>query len=116
MEMPWNDFILFYRLLIEYTEDKGNDADRWKGYVYVVCMVVIATLHGTAVQHSVHIAFKSAMRVHTSIIGVVYAKVSSLYVCISVEVCNHVILLSFHSNVMSRDRHQAPVVQRLANT
>lgn len=67
--------LIFFRLLIEYTEDKGNDADRWKGYVYVVCMVVVATLQVTAVQHSLHIAFKSAMRVHTSIIGVVYAKV-----------------------------------------
>lgn len=70
--------LIFFRLLIEYTEDKGNDADRWKGYVYVVCMVVVATLQVTAVQHSLHIAFKSAMRVHTSIIGVVYAKVRVL--------------------------------------
>ena len=68
----------FFRLLIGYTEDKGNDADRWKGYVYVVCMVVIAISQVTVVQHSLHIAFKSAMRVHTSIIGVVYAKVSHL--------------------------------------
>jgi len=69
----------FYRCLIEYTDDKGNDADRWKGYVYVVCMVVIAIFQVIAVQHSLHIAFRSAMRVHTSIIGVVYAKVSHLY-------------------------------------
>lgn len=76
----------FYRLLIEYTEDKGNDADRWKGYVYVVCMVVIAIFQVTAVQHSLHIAFKSAMRVHTSIIGVVYAKVSHRSLCKSATI------------------------------
>ena len=67
--------LVFYRLLMEYTEDKGNDGDKWKGYVYVVCMVVVASLQVVASQHSVHIAFKSAMRVHTSISGVVYAKV-----------------------------------------
>ena len=70
--------LVFCRLLIEYTEDKGNDADRWKGYVYVVCMVVVAALQVVAVQNALHIASKSAMRVHTSIIGVVYAKVRLL--------------------------------------
>ena len=67
--------MVFFRLLIDYTEDKDNDADRWKGYVYVVVLVIVAILQLTAVQHALHIAFKSAMRVHTSIVGVVYAKV-----------------------------------------
>ena len=67
--------LVFFRLLIDYTEDKGNYADRWKGYVYVVVLVIVAILQLTVVQHALHIAFKSAMRVHTSIVGVVYAKV-----------------------------------------
>ena len=69
--------LVFYRLLIEYTEDKSNHADKWKGYVYVVCMVVVASLQVVALQNAVHIASKSAMRVHTSISGVVYSKVRS---------------------------------------
>lgn len=66
---------MFYRLLIEYTEDKGNDTDAWKGYVYVVCFVVVQAFQVSLVQHSLHVSFTSAMRVHTSIIGVVYNKV-----------------------------------------
>ena len=67
--------LMFYRLLIEYTEDKGNDADAWKGYVYVVCFLVVQAFQVSLVQHSLHISFTSAMRVHTSIIGAVYNKV-----------------------------------------
>ncbi|XP_022801988.1 multidrug resistance-associated protein 1-like isoform X2 [Stylophora pistillata] len=78
-----NGILLFVQpyllgLLIDYTEDKGNDAERWKGYVYVIVIVTVATIQMTAVQHALHIAFKSAMRVHTSIVGVVYAKALSL--------------------------------------
>ena len=68
---------MFYRLLIEYTEDKGNDTDAWKGYVYVVCFVVVQAFQVSLVQHSLHVSFTSAMRVHTSIIGVVYNKVKA---------------------------------------
>ena len=68
-------FLMFYRLLIEYTEDNGNDADAWKGYVYVVCFLVVQAFQVSLVQHSLHISFTSAMRVHTSIIGAVYNKV-----------------------------------------
>ena len=68
---------MFYRLLIEYTEDKGNDADAWKGYVYVVCFLVVQAFQVLLTQHSLHISFTSAMRVHTSIIGAVYNKVKA---------------------------------------
>ena len=70
---------IFCRLLIEYTENKGDDAGTWKGYMYVVSMVVVATCQVTAVQHGVHISFTSAMRVHASIIGIVYAKVNNFF-------------------------------------
>ena len=70
--------LMFFRLLIEYTEDKGNDADAWNGYVYVVCFLVVQAFQVLLVQHSLHISFTSAMRVHTSIIGAVYNKVKSM--------------------------------------
>lgn len=70
--------MVFCSLLIEYTENKGNDSDRWKGYVYVVSMVAVATCQVMAVQHGLHISFTSAMRVHSSVIGAVYAKVKKL--------------------------------------
>ena len=69
--------LMFYRLLIEYTEDKANDADAWKGYVYVVCFLVVQAFQVLLTQHSLHISFTSAMRVHTSIIGAVYNKVKA---------------------------------------
>ena len=69
--------LMFYRLLIEYTEDKGNDADAWKGYVYVVCFLVVQAFQVSLTQHSLHISFTSAMRVHSSIIGTVYNKVKA---------------------------------------
>ncbi|KAK2566746.1 Multidrug resistance-associated protein 1 [Acropora cervicornis] len=65
-------------LLIEYAENKGNDANSWKGYVYVVSMVVVATCQVLASQQAIHISFTTAMRVHASIIGAVYAKSLSL--------------------------------------
>ena len=71
------------RLLIEYTENKGDDTDTWKGYMYVVSMVVVATFQMTAVQHGVHISFTSAMRVHASIIGIVYAKVNNFFLLVT---------------------------------
>ena len=69
--------LMFYRLLIEYTEDKGNDAVAWKGYVYVVCFLVVQAFQVSLTQHSLHISFTSAMRVHSSIIGAVYNKVKA---------------------------------------
>ncbi|CAH3177882.1 unnamed protein product [Porites lobata] len=66
------------RLLIEYTEDKGNDAVAWKGYVYVVCFLVVQAFQVSLTQHSLHISFTSAMRVHSSIIGAVYNKAMCL--------------------------------------
>lgn len=69
--------LMFYRLLIEYTEDKGNDAVAWRGYVYVVCFLVVQAFLVSLTQHSLQISFTSAMRVHTSIIGAVYNKVKA---------------------------------------
>lgn len=68
---------MFSRLLIEYAENKGNDANLWKGYVYVVSMVVVATCQVLASQQAIHRSFTTAMRVHASIIGAVYAKVKA---------------------------------------
>ena len=52
-------------------------------------MVVVATFQVMAVQHGLHISFTSAMRVHTSVIGAVYAKVNDCSVRIIIIYQGH---------------------------
>ena len=69
-------FTIFVRLLIQYTEDKNNEEDRWKGYLYVGGMVVVAVTILVALQQYFHIAYSTGMRIRSGVLGTVYAKVS----------------------------------------
>ena len=71
-------YLVFCRLLIEYAENKGDDANTWEGYVYVVSMVVVATCQVLASQQALHISFTTAMKVQSSVMGAVYSKVKAV--------------------------------------
>ena len=63
--------------MIQYTEDKENN-DIWKGYVYMICMVVVAVVQLVALQQYFHIAYSTGMRIRSGVLGIVYAKVCCL--------------------------------------
>lgn len=70
--------IFFFRLLVEYTEDRSDwfgEWREWKGYVYAGSMFVAAAIQSLALHQYFQIMNTIGMRVRTAIIGLVYEKV-----------------------------------------
>lgn len=63
-------------MLIEFIEDKNDSEDTWRGYVYAASMFVSAILQSLVLQQYFHIMFTLGMRVRSSVIGLLYEKVS----------------------------------------
>ena len=63
-------------MLIEFIEDKSDSEETWKGYVYAVSMLVAATLQSLVLQQYFHIMTTLGMRIRSSVIGLLYEKVS----------------------------------------
>ncbi|XP_031568469.1 multidrug resistance-associated protein 1-like [Actinia tenebrosa] len=72
------------KVLIEHAEDKSSPD--WKGYVYVLAMVLVAIIQYTFSQHSIHVMFVAGMRVGIAILGIVYSK--ALQLCNSSRNCS----------------------------
>ena len=70
--------ISFFRLLVEYTEDRSDwfgEWKEWKGYVYAGSMFVAAAIQSLALRQYFQIMTTTGMRVRTAVIGLVYEKV-----------------------------------------
>ena len=70
--------IFFFRLLVEYTEDRSDwfgEWKEWKGYVYAGSMFVAAAIQSLALHQYFQIMTTIGMRVRTAVIGLVYEKV-----------------------------------------
>ena len=67
--------LICFRLVMNYTADRNNTEGTWKGYVYAVLMFVTATIQSLLLQQYFHSIMVLGMRVRTSILGLVYAKV-----------------------------------------
>lgn len=63
-------------MLIEFIEDKNDSEETWRGYVYAASMFVSAILQSLVLQQYFHIMFTLGMRVRSSVIGLLYEKVS----------------------------------------
>lgn len=63
-------------MLIEFIEDKNVSEETWKGYVYAVSMFVSATLQSFVLQQYFQIMYIIGMRIRSSVIGLLYEKVS----------------------------------------
>ena len=70
-------FHIFYRMLIEYIEDKHDPSGLWKGYVYAGSMFVAAVIQSIVLHQYFHTMFTIGMRMRSAIIGLVYEKVSN---------------------------------------
>ena len=68
-------FLLSFRMLIEFVEDKSAPEDTWRGYVYAGSMFVSGTLQSLVIQQYFHKMFTIGMRVRSSVIGLLYEKV-----------------------------------------
>lgn len=64
-------------MLIEFIEDKNDSEEIWRGYVYAASMFVSAILQSLVLQQYFHIMFTLGMRVRSSVIGLLYEKVSN---------------------------------------
>jgi len=64
-------------MLIEFIEDKNDSEETWRGYVYAASMFVSAILQSLVLQQYFHIMFTLGMRVRSSVIGLLYEKVSN---------------------------------------
>ncbi|XP_048588406.1 multidrug resistance-associated protein 1 [Nematostella vectensis] len=76
-----SDSLLFVQpqllsLLIHFIETPNEEV--WRGYVYVVCMVITAILQYILAQHSIHQSFMTGMKTGTALMGIVYTKAMSL--------------------------------------
>ena len=68
----------YFRLLIEYTEDKNNPDNVWKGYVYALAMLVTAIIHSILLQHFFHMMVTTGIRIRSTMIGLLYEKVRAM--------------------------------------
>ena len=67
-------FVLFYSLLINFTEDES--VETWKGYLYAVVMFATTQLQSFLLgQYSIKM-YKVGARMRTGIITAVYRKVT----------------------------------------
>lgn len=73
---PKDLYISLGRMLIEFIEDKNHSEETWRGYVYAASMFVSAILQSLVLQQYFHIMFTLGMRVRSSVIGLLYEKVS----------------------------------------
>ena len=65
--------VVFFRLLIQYTEDKS--IYQWRGYFYA-CLIFLAAVVQSVIQHQhYHITTTVGMQLRTALIGAVYRKV-----------------------------------------
>lgn len=78
-----NCLIIFFRLLVGYTEDKDDmfgPWKEWKGYAYAGAMFGVAAIQSLALHQYFHIMQQIGMRMRTGIIGLVYEKVTEILV------------------------------------
>lgn len=68
-------FDLFYRLLIDYTEDKNNPDGIWQGYIFSVSMFAVGLIQSITLQQYFHVAYCLGLKVRTAVVGMVYSKV-----------------------------------------
>ena len=68
--------LFFFRMLIEYTEDKTEYEEIWMGYVFAGSMFVSATLQSLVLQQYFHIMVTLGMKIRSAVIGLIYEKVS----------------------------------------
>ena len=73
---PKDVYISLNRMLIEFIEEKNDSEETWRGYVYAASMFVSAILQSLVLQQYFHIMFTLGMRVRSSVIGLLYEKVS----------------------------------------
>ena len=69
-------FVSFFRMLIEYIEDKSSSEKMWMGYVYAGSMFVSATLQSLVLQQYFHIMVTLGMKIRSAVTGLIYEKVS----------------------------------------
>lgn len=63
-------------MLIEYVEDKNNQAGLWKGYVFAVAMFLTGIVQSFFLQYYFHMSRSLEMKIKTSLVGVIYEKVN----------------------------------------